>query len=823
MATINGTSGGDVIAGSSGNDKISAGAGDDFIYSGNGNDTVNAGDGNDYVEAGNGNDNVDGGSGNDTLLGGAGNDTLNGGDGDDILDGDDGNDTVFGGSGNDRIFASDGHDTIDGGGGIDWFDASRLNAGITLNLASGYVYGSDKSTISGIENVLGTKSADVLTGDRYDNVIDGNGGNDRIYGGAGNDTLIAGNGNSQLYGECGNDTLVYTVGTKGSQVFDGGWGHDTLQISLSSAQLTSSVIAELTSFSSYASNILSWFQPFQFHAVGDLKVSGTESIKVILDGVETTLDSLFNKPPVIDPASDSALSVAHNHAVSGAVVASDSNGGHLTYGIVSDAAHGAVSLDAATGRYVYQAGDYTGSDSFTIRVQDSRGAYVDHKVTVGLTNEAPQFVNEPGEMLSVAHGHSVSGSVAAVDADGDNYAFSIATGPEHGTLVFTDSSGSYIYTADDYVGFDSFMVRVSDGHGGFTDHTVQVESTNAGPRIDTDASSGFFSVYYDNAASGHVVANDADGDNVTFALKSGPAHGMVHIDADGKFTFSAQDYAGTDSFVVTASDGHGASADHTVQFGVIGTLDASAAGAAINVNLGTGVGTNVDPDKLPWTVNVTGSAFNDMIFGDARYNVLQGGEGKDELHGAGGNDQIYGGNGDDKLFGEDGNDRMFGGAGNDSLNGGAGNDEMRGGASNDGFFGGGGNDAIFGDDGDDRIYGDGGDDFIHGGRGADIMTGAGFNNGGARGANTYVWHTEDVGTGLDHITDFGSGDKLDFSDLHLSNDVSLADVVRVTDTSAGLMVSVDMGGGSGFVDVVVLDNVHGLSVDDLDHTGAITV
>jgi Ca2+-binding RTX toxin-like protein len=265
-----------------------------------------------------------------------------------------------------------------------------------------------------------------------------------------------------------------------------------------------------------------------------------------------------------------------------------------------------------------------------------------------------------------------------------------------------------------------------------------------------------------------------------------------------------------------------------VSFGVIGTLDASTAAGAINVNLGTGASAGVDASKMPWAINVTGSSFSDLIYGDARANVLIGGTGKDELHGMAGHDYVEGGIGDDKLFGEDGNDRLFGGDGKDALNGGAHNDEMHGGAGNDGFFGGGGNDTIYGDAGDDRIYGDGGDDVIHGGAGNDIMTGAGFNNGGARGANTYVWERADVvnadgsKAGLDHITDFGVGDRLDFSDI-VAPSTAVQDAVRITDTAGGLVVAVDMGGTSGFVDVVVLDNVHGLTVEDLTHSGAIAV
>ena len=170
-----------------------------------------------------------------------------------------------------------------------------------------------------------------------------------------------------------------------------------------------------------------------------------------------------------------------------------------------------------------------------------------------------------------------------------------------------------------------------------------------------------------------------------------------------------------------------------------------------------------------------------------------------------------------------------GGDGNDAFNGGAGNDVMRGDFGNDGFFGGGGDDRILGGDGNDRFFGDGGNDIFNGGRGDDIMTGGGMSATSARGANTYLWDRADVvnadGTkaGFDHVTDFGAGDKLDFTGLVASHPAAAHDMVRVTDTASGLVVAVDVGGTTGFVDVVILDNVHGLTVDDLDHNGAIVI
>ena len=38
--------------------------------------------------------------------------------------------------------------------------------------------------------------------------------------------------------------------------------------------------------------------------------------------------------------------------------------------------------------------------------------------------------------------------------------------------------------------------------------------------------------------------------------------------------------------------------------------------------------------------------------------------------------------------------------------------------------------------------------------------------------------------------------------------------MHVVDTAAGTVISADVGGGS-FMDVVVLDNVHGVTIDDL--------
>ena len=138
---------------------------------------------------------IDGTAFADSLSGLGGADTLNGLGGDDNLDGGSGDDVLNGGDGNDMLIGAAGGDTLNGGAGIDTADYSGAPAGVNVNLSTGQASGGHGAdTLSSIENVNGSASRDVLTGDDADNVLRGNGGIDTLRGGGGNDVLIAGAG-----------------------------------------------------------------------------------------------------------------------------------------------------------------------------------------------------------------------------------------------------------------------------------------------------------------------------------------------------------------------------------------------------------------------------------------------------------------------------------------------------------------------------------------------------------------------------------------------------------------------------------------------------
>lgn len=134
--------------------------------------------------------------------------------------------------------------------------------------------------------------------------------------------------------------------------------------------------------------------------------------------------------------------------------------------------------------------------------------------------------------------------------------------------------------------------------------------------------------------------------------------------------------------------------------------------------------------------NLTGlSSTGQSLTGNALNNAIQGGAGADRLVGLAGNDQLRGGGGDDFVDGGAGDDFVYGDAGRDQLFGGSGVDTLFGGADNDLLDGGSGNDILIG------------------GAGDDILT-------GGTGADTFVFGP---GSGVDRITDFRSGDVIDWS------------------------------------------------------------
>ncbi len=271
--TINAMAGADLVIGGAGNDSLNGGDGDDLIADFNvirtdvkidttgalintEADTLVGGIGNDIIEIDSVNDTVVelGGEGNDTALiylpsyalaetvfletltylgnpsvdfNGTGNsfdntlvsvaraNTLTGGGGNDIL---------FGSAGELLKGTDTGVDTLNGGAGTDTAAYAFALAGVKASLAApgGNTGDAAGDVYNSVENLLGSKFGDTLTGDAGVNGLSGFDGNDTLDGGGGADTL-SGNKGDDLF-------LISDSGVTVNEEI--GEGNDTVQVTV---------------------------------------------------------------------------------------------------------------------------------------------------------------------------------------------------------------------------------------------------------------------------------------------------------------------------------------------------------------------------------------------------------------------------------------------------------------------------------------------------------------------------------------------------------------------------------------------------------------
>lgn len=475
----------------------------------------------------------------DTLNGTAGTDILLGGNGDDVLNGGDGNDLLLGGNGEDSLYGGDGNDLLSGGNGNDLLDGGDGN--------------------------------DILLAGNGDDTLEGGAGNDLLDGGNGNDYLDGGAGNDLLFGGNGNDTLNYTLSenTGSWDYYDAGKGIDTLQLTLTSAELQL-LQGEIAAYEAF---LAGGGKTFQFQSFG-LIASNFEKLSIVTVGGGNTAPVAL--ADVFDAVEDVQLVIAGPGVLGND---SDAEGTTLTVALVSGPTNGTVTL-AANGSFVYTPNaDFFGEDSFTYAASD--GALSSEAATVTIrvaaVNDAPIAA---ADVFAGDEDTVLSGNVSASDVDGDTLTFALLEGPENGQLSF-DGDGSFTYTPNaDFFGEDFFTYTASDGalNSGEARVTLNIAGVNDAP-VAVDYA---FAGNEDTEIAGSVLPNDkdVDGDTLTATLLTGPANGVLEFKSDGTFTYTpAADAFGEETFTYQLTDGSLESAEGTVTLTINPVNDAPVADA----------------------------------------------------------------------------------------------------------------------------------------------------------------------------------------------------------------------------------------------------
>jgi len=720
---------GDELIGDDGVNRLDGGDGDDVLEGGLGADALIGGDGTNtasYIDAEAGVtanlgdasansgeaagdsyssiQNLEGSELGDTLVGDDNANLLIGNPGDDALTGDGGDDTLFGGAG---------ADAMDGGDGSDTASYADSTAGVTVDL-SGASAGSGGDAqgdqLTRIENLIGTRFSDRLTGDAGDNVLTGGRGNDTLVGGAGADDLLGGDGS---------DTADYS----GSAA--------AVQIDLSTGLVTGGDASGDT-----------------FGSIENLGGSGFDD--------QLTGDTSANK--LGGAAGDDVLTgYAGNDTLDGGDgddrLDGGSGGDTLTGGAGNDTVSYAgsaagVQVNLATG--LGHGGDAEGDKLATLENIVGSDFDDDLVATAGvnaLHAGLGDDVLEGGDGADVLDGDdgsdtaSYAGAAAGVTASlaapggnagaaaGDSYvSIENLSGSAYADTLLGDANVNVIdgRDGDDWIegrgGADVL-------HGGAGSDTLSYSTSAAAVQVDLVAGSG---------SGGDAQGNALDG--IENLVGSAFADTLKGDAGDNRLDGGAGDDlleggVGADALI------GGSGADTATYANATAAVAASLATASTNSGEASG-------DTYSSIENLTGSAWDDVLEGDSGSNALAGGSGDDVLIGGAGADALKGGAGNDTASYAGASAGVSASLADASTNSGdAAGDAFD---SIENLAGSAFDDALTGDAGSNRLDGGSGNDVLVGGLGADTLT-------GGAGTDTASYAASSAGVNVSLASGRGSG------------------------------------------------------------------
>ena len=182
------------------------------------------------------------------------------------------------------------------------------------------------------------------------------------------------------------------------------------------------------------------------------------------------------------PAAGSVTTGEDTTSAAQAIGASDVDGDTLTYSqkAGAQALHGSVVFNQANGTYTYTPdADYTGSDSFTILIDDGNGGTAEQAVSVNVTpvNDAPGGLSGNLAAPEDAVNGSAVGTVSAQDPDSSSFTYELLD--DAGGRFDMDAAGNV--TVQDGLLLDyeqqsvhTLQVRVTDDMGASAVYSIDV-------------------------------------------------------------------------------------------------------------------------------------------------------------------------------------------------------------------------------------------------------------------------------------------------------------------------------------------------------------
>ncbi|WP_085033290.1 beta strand repeat-containing protein [Ensifer aridi] len=682
----------------------------------------------DILDGGFGNDRLYGGGGNDTLIGGFGNDVLHGGYGVDLLNAGDGDDVLDGGAGNDTLLASLGNDTLRGGAGDDFLNAS---------IGNDVLEGGD-----GNDELMAGSGDDVLNGGAGNDILNGGGGDgdplnggDILNGRDGDDTLIGGTEPDQMDGGAGNDTVSYATGGAvgidlGTGAVSGAAAGDVL---VNIENIIASSQNDILVGDSNNNTFTGGAGADQIVGQGGLDTSdySTSAAGVTINLNTTVLDPLAIGTGTGGDAEGDTFQLIER--IIGSAFIDTLNGGDL-----NDTFMGGAGADFINGGLGTDTAEYSSSAASVSITLDDTGA------ALGAGGDAEGDVLTSIEnLIGSGADDTLIGNALTNRIDGGAGNDFIRGGANTGNEFLIGGEG--IDTADYSTSSAAVIAKLSDSQtsgalstGGDAQNDVLVTIEN------------IIGSAFNDQLFGASAANRLDGGAGNDTLIGG-AGADVLIGG-----------AGTDTAFYQTSGA-----------GVTIVLD--------NTGAALGVGGDAQGDQLSTIENLFGSNFDDVLFGNASLNRLDGGDGNDTFRsGAGGSfaggiaELIIGGAGIDTIDYSASSGavsaRLFSGTSGSLSQGGEADGDLL--LQMENVIGSNFSDQLFGSTAGNKLVSGSGNDEMRGGSGADILSatgpgqktlfGDGIADGGVAGQDTF----RILGGTSNVIADYQSGEDLFLNSLN---------------------------------------------------------
>ncbi|WP_298864769.1 calcium-binding protein [uncultured Sulfitobacter sp.] len=695
---IHGNSGDDVIRGgfsvsdlygNTGNDTISGGYSGGTVYGGNGNDMLNGSYLGGTVYGGNDDDVIRGGYQGGTLYGEDGNDLITAGYLGAVIFGGDGDDTLRGGSrGDSWIEGGAGADQIIGrNNGTDTASYASSAGFVNVSLLTGFMGGGAGShaigdTLANIGNLIGSAFDDRLNGDSNDNLLqggagadfyNGNGGFDVVGyqtstsfvnvslatgytgGGVDNDAtgdtflliegLIGSAFDDRLNGDNGSNLLE---GGKGADVLNGNAGNDTISYASSESFVNVSLATGYTGGgvdNDATGDTFSSIENLTGSMHDDsLSTDNNDNLLMGLAGADT-LNGRGGEDTVSFAGSDTGNEANLLTGVGGGNTSSDSFGDvyigieHLIGGENNDTLIGNAGNNTLLGGGNSDILEGGAGDDILHGGEDRdvlRGGVGDDV----LRGEDGRDVLEGGAGADVLDGGGDYGDTASYESSAGFVNVSLATG-------FAGGGAGTHAAGDTFIGIANLRGSDFDDRLRGNDENNFLDGGLGADRL--DGSDGYDYADYERSES-----------YVNVSLKTGYTGGGVDNHASGDTFFNIEGIYGSDfddllsgdsgDNHLSGNDGDDIlvgreGADRLYGGGGNDTASYFDSSSGVNVSLqtgytGTGATNHATGDRFSSIENLSGSAFNDVLSGNTRDNIINGLGGNDTLRSYAGADQF---------------------------------------------------------------------------------------------------------------------------------------------------------------------------------------